>query len=235
MWLPYTKYIEKLKQKKAENPYYRFANQQQKKLSQPWQEFSDNLKSKVNTGEMSDSALSDMILKQQSAFASMQRDIFNDADLKTQNRNDMIDNEIDQSELKNDFYKKQQEEIEKQKRKLKEENKKNWWQVGAEALGAGAGFLMAGPSGAMIGSGAGNLLSGIFNDRPQVFSQGIQDTLSGFSSLSVLSEEKQFYDQLSLLDYDALKPDDLALLASIINSGNDDLLLDYINKRKRKL
>ncbi len=232
MWLPYTKYIDKLKKYKAENPYYNQANQQQKKLAQSWNELSQNLQLKSQSGDLTDSALADMLMKSQNSFANVQRDIFNQADDRINQRNEMIDSKIDEAELKNDFYIQQQKEIEEQKRKQKKEENKGWLAKGLQGVGALAGGLIGGLPGASIGAGLGSLAGAAVTKKPQYITQGIQDTLSGFNSMAVLQDEKNFYNTLSQLDYNALDTKELPLLIGILQSGDDKLLLDFINKKK---
>ncbi len=232
MWLPYTKYIDKLKKYKAENPYYNQASQQQKKLAQSWNELSENLQYKSQSGDLTDSALADMLMKSQNSFANVQRDIFNQADDRINQRNEMIDSKIDDAELKNDFYIQQQKDIEEQKRKQRKEEKKGWLATGLQGAGALAGFALGGPAGASIGAGLGGLAGAAVTKKPQYITQGIQDTLSGFNSMAVLQDEKNFYNTLSQLDYNALDTKELPLLIGILQSGDDKLLLDFINKKK---
>jgi hypothetical protein len=235
MWLPYTSYIENLKKKRRENPYYRQANEQQKKIAQPWQELSDIMQNKSNDGSITDYALTDAMIKSQGTFANLQRDIFNQADDKTLQRNEMIDDQIAKYQSENERYQKQQEEIEKEKKRLEKEKKNDWWQVGAEALGTGIGYAVAGPIGGAIGSGVANMASSIFTNRPQTFGQGIKDTFSAFNSMSILDSEKKFYQDLESIDYDNLDKKDLGLLIGIINSGNDELLDKFLKNKSKNI
>ncbi|HPM02653.1 MAG TPA: hypothetical protein PK816_10905 [Candidatus Cloacimonadota bacterium] len=241
-WTPYTKWIDKLKKYKAENQYYNQANQQQKKLAQSWNELSQNLQLKSQSGDLTDSALADMLMKSQNSFANVQRDIFNQADDRINQRNEMIDSKIDDAELKNDFYIQQQKEIDEQKRKQKKEDKKSWLATGLQGagalIGAGLGSVIPGAgtvAGASIGAGLGSLAGAAVTKKTQYITQGIQDTLSGFNSMAVLQDEKNFYDTLSQLDYNALDTKELPLLIGILQSGDDKLLIDFINKKKKPL
>ncbi len=242
MWLPYTDYLNKLKKYKEVNPFYNQANQQQKKLAQSWNELSQNLQLKSQSGDLTDSALADMMLKSQNSFANVQRDIFNQADDRINQRNEMIDSKIDEAELKNNFYIQQQKEIEEQKIKQRKEEKKGWLagitQGTGALLGAGLGSVIPGigtMAGASLGSGLGGLAGAAITIKPQYIAQGIQDTISGFNSISILEDEKNFYNTLSQLNYDSLDTKELPLLIGILQSGDDKMLLDFINKKKKPI
>ncbi len=232
MWTPYNNYLEKLRQKQKENPYYRQALNQQKQLAYPYQKMSEELSHRTHQGYMTEGALADQMLKMNMNITDQQRQIFDNADMQNNQRQENYQNAIDDIEFKRDIHKQQENERKKAEKKAK---RNQWINAGSQILGAGAGALIGSPHGgamigAQIGSAIGGMAGGIATDTPEYFMQGFQDTLGGLSSLTSLNEEKQFYNKLSSLDIANMGRDSIAELISIIQTNNFDLLDSFYER-----
>ncbi len=222
MWTPYNNYLEKLRERQKENPYFKQAMNQQRQLAYPYQKMSEELSHRTHQGYMTEGALADQMLKMNMNINDQQRQLFENAEYKQNERTDKFNQVIDEIQFKKDIF------VQQEKEKKKQE-KNAWINTGLQFAGAGAGFIAGGMPGASVGSAIGNIAGGIITNSPSNAMQGFQDTLGGLASISNLNQEKEFYNNFSKLDLNNLDRDKLGTLIAIISSGNLDLLENFYN------
>ncbi len=221
-WSPYNKYLDNLRAKQKENPYYNQAVNQSRQLAHPWQQMSENLAHKTHQGYLTESALADLNLKSNQEFSNMQNQIYNNANLMQQQRQDNIDDKIFELDHQKELYLKQKEDEKKAK-------KKSWLSTGLQVGGAAIGGLVGGLPGASIGASLGGIVGGIATDETQVAMQGFADTLGGISSMSSLNYEKTLFSNMQKINLNAMDIEKLTKFNLILNTGNREMIENYMN------
>ena len=228
MWTPYNELLNKQRKRLRENPYLRYANQMQSNLAHPYQQLQQNYMQRANSGQMTEGALADISMKQQQQFINNSRSIYDEANMRQQERKDQIQGNIDQLEFQNNLYIHQENERKKAEKKAK---KDAWLNVGLQAggaiLGAATGGLgwgaTAALTGAKLGAAAGGIAGGIATNNPQIAMQGFMDTLGGLSSMATLNSEKAAFEKMKEIEWDLLSTSEIAKISSFIGSGNQHL------------
>ena len=150
MGLNYQKYINRLKQKRQDNPEYALYKQSMQAMAEPMKQMNRTMQGQMAMAGGSIGAIGSTYLQGQSAMQNLAMQSFGQADRAGIARNDALDSQIMGLE--------QQKELEAEQKK--NATTKSAITIGATALGALAGTLLLPGAGTAAGAGAGAALAG---------------------------------------------------------------------------
>lgn len=150
MGLNYQKYINRLKQKRQDNPEYALYKQSMQAMAEPMKAMNRSMQGQMSMAGGSIGAIGSTYLQGQSAMQNLAMQSFGQADRAGIARNDALDNQITQMEMTRDAEAEQK----------KNSSIKSGITIGATALGALAGTLLLPGVGTAAGAGAGAAAAG---------------------------------------------------------------------------
>lgn len=150
MGLNYQKYINRLKQKRQENPEYALYRQSMQAMAEPMKQMNRTMQGQMKLAGGSIGAIGSTYLQGQTSMQNLAMQTFGQADRSAVARNDALDSQIMGLE--------QQKELEAEQKK--NATTKSAITIGATALGALAGSMLLPGAGTAAGAGAGAALAG---------------------------------------------------------------------------
>ena len=221
----FQKYLERKKKERALSPHQQQIGRVGSMLSQPYQDMSKQIEYGLERGGAPLATKFDTALQQQQQLAGMLGQQYEGAVTRDIERKDILTRDISELEFKSDIF-------EEQKKKEDEAKEQKWWQVGAQAAGAGLGALLAAPTGglsvlagAQLGSAVGGGVAGAFTDSPEMLLQATGDVLSVIGTESGLKtvEAKTAAISNEILKLESIRKSNPSLFNAKFNALNEIL------------
>jgi len=195
----YRDYLTAKQKRLAENPYETMTNKTAQTLSTYYTDASNKMGQAMYRTELPESARIGAMQESITQLGSQIGDLFQGAgDQNVQRREELL-NKIDELSVMATLEDKRLAEEAKQK---KNSGNKAITQAISTVVGTGVGFLAGNPVlGAELGSGAGGIISGsgAVTDGeidPEALMGGLNDTISGVSSMVNLKSQKDMFNKL---------------------------------------
>jgi hypothetical protein len=238
----YRRYIEDLKRRREEDPYYQRARAAGRDMSQQYEELMKQYDTRLKREGLPEISQQDFVMNKSQLWNRTLANMESKAAAREAERDEEINANIDKAQLKYDIAKEQEEEREKAER---EARNKKWWQLGGTALGAAAGTVIA-PGvgtqiGASLGSAAGSGVAAFTGSEtdPYLFEQGMADLASGVGQFAMHREQADFMEKfktnilpkLTNPDIDSQTLENLAtILPMLPQNGNYNELYEILEQ-----
>jgi hypothetical protein len=231
MGIKYDKYINRLKMKRGNDPYYGKVREAAAAFAEPTMAMNREVQGRINTAGGSIGAMEQTRQNAQHQMIQGQKEM-----IATIPRADTgaIDQQIMELEMRRDAERDQG----------KDNALKTGLQIGGTVLGAAVGTVVApGPGtllGAQIGAGLGSTASGFVGGggdmgmnhaSPEVIAQGVADTLEGVSSSVALKDQKALSKSIGTT-YKQLTLEDKELMLGALRAGNLDIVKSILAQYK---
>lgn len=183
----YDEYLQDIYEEQRRSPYRESAKRTIGQISPGLREHEKRLEELFRRGDISPEAKAEQARKLSISQAETTAGILGAAEERDIQRAESLRAEARNIEL-------EQKRIDEQKKAQEEAKKQQWWQTGAQVLGAGAGFLLGGTTGALIGSALGGLTTGIAFDSPEQAMVATGDVIAGLAQGQRLKSKQKQYD-----------------------------------------
>lgn len=239
MKIDYSKYINKLKTKRENSPYWQAFRRSLSSVSNDTRSIRNTMSGRMDKAGGSVAAIAQAEQESQSDVRKFNNSMFADMSEKDTARTDEIDSRIEQLQFSQDEQNRAEAERLKAERNAKRSGLgKAAIQIGTTMLGAGIGVasagtlapisaaLIGGSIGGGIGQMAGSFVGGsgkmaINHLNPEEFMMGFQDTARSVSSALTLSSQKSDLSSMTeLLKSKNLSVTDIIFLQEFLKSGD---------------